>query len=704
MAISRWEPPDTASVGPLDVMSWYDGPPVPDPVTFVTGEDWLDKPGLYPRQATLIKIVFLRDDLFTDYDRRVIAEWQQRFRETNPDSDDNKFAATTKGLQPDLYERIAYLKKRGYRWFPEFILALGRRAGKGYIAALCMTYVLWNYMSKGNPQEYYGISQEKSLACAIFAGKREQAKENLWGDLYSVITTAPCFTGYISEALAESLTVYAPYDFVRMRKLAARGITSSKDLATFRIVPRESTPLAPRGPAGCILGFDEAAHVKNAGVTREFGVVYGAAKPSLDQFGTDGFVVLPSSTWEMIGEFYHLWELSLTREPGGEPGEYVPAYPTKLMVQLESWAVYEDWERAHLLPLFPEGFTGDLGEYDPENLPVLKPLKGAIQAYDEEMAREEKANPDTFAVERRSNWATALDAYLNAAKIEDMFAPWADRDPAWGRPELEMQSRGRLIVDYSAHGDPSQVNCRFGFAVAHTEPGPDGLNHVVFDLIHFWDPADFENHLIDYDVVREWIFDNVALRFQPDELTFDQWNSVATVQALQKKIRGAHLQKNVMVYERTATAALNWTTYETFKTALNMELVHAPVHGELKDELRFIQKPEGQQKVVVATSGPVRTKDIADCAAIVTSRLLGEQMKAYLASDLRNQRPHMGDQGGHDALDRFSPDSMNPLAAQLGNGSGLSRGQRPGNLPRGSRMHQQGRYGTGVGGMRRHRS
>jgi hypothetical protein len=199
----------------------------------------------------------------------------------------------------------------------------------------------------------------------------------------------------------------------------------------------------------------------------------------------------------------------------------------------------------------------------------------------------------------------------------------------------------------------------------------------------------------------------VVLRFQPDEVTFDQWNSMASVPALQKLVRGAHLQKNVMVYERTATAPLNWATYETFKTALNMGFVHCPPHGELKDELRFIQKPEGQQKVIPADSGPVRTKDIADTAAIVVARLLGEQMKAYLAKDLRNQRPHMGQPGGRDALDRFSPDAMNPLAAELGSATGrgsLARGMRPGMMPRTGRPAQQGRYGTGAGSMRRHRS
>lgn len=983
MAISRWQQPDTTAAGPLDVLAWYSGPPIPDPITFIISEDWLGKPNLYPRQSTLIKIIFLRDDLFTDYDRQVIAEWQQRFVETNPDAEENKFSARTKGLQPDLYERIAYLKRRGYKWFPELIIAIGRRGSKGYLSALCMAYVLWHYLAKGNPQEYYGIDQEKPLAVAVFAGKKEQAKENLWGDLFSVLTTAPCYTPYISEMLAESLTIFAPYDMVRMHKLAQRGLSSTKDAASFRIVPRESTPLAPRGPAGCILAFDEAAHVKNAGVTREFGVVYGAAKPSLDQFGTDGFIVLPSSTWEMIGKFYQLWELSLTREPGPEPGEYFPAYPTKFMVQLESWAIYDDWERAHLLPLFPPGFRGDLGEYEPEALPTLRPLRGAIQAYDEEAQRDEKANPDTFAVEKRcidlsvnilmadltwkqagevevgeqiialdehppepgkerrlrtatvtathrsvqkayrltfgdgtsvicsgnhrwfsasqgagdscrwrslfrppgvpgpkqslrvgdrirhivepwepdtswrcgylaglydgegnvlsrknlergrtefnitlaqnpgvvldealghlramgfnpkdtngtrkcrkykivgldeclrllgqvrpyrlyqnavpylwegralghrngragyktitkieelperelvdltttthtfiadglvshnSDWATAMDAYLNSAKIDQMFAPWEERDPAFGRPELAMVTRGPLSITYTAHGDPSSVNCRFGFAVAHTEPEARGEldtqgpmpEHAVFDLIHFWDPADFPGHIIDYDEVIAWIYENVVMRFMPDELTFDQFNSIASVQALQKKVRASHLPKNVLVYERTATAALNWSTWETFKAALNMGFVHAPPHGEAKDELRFLQKPEGQQKVLPADSGPVQTKDIADCIAITTARLLGEQMKAYLAKDLRNQRPHAAMQG-LDAMDRFSPDAGNPYAAALGGLGGrgaLARGMRPGMPGAAGRMGRvpAGRLGSGPAGMRRHRS
>jgi hypothetical protein len=63
----------------------------------------------------------------------------------------------------------------------------------------------------------------------------------------------------------------------------------------------------------------------------------------------------------------------------------------------------------------------------------------------------------------------------------------------------------------------------------------------------------------------------------------------------------------------------------------------------------------------------------------------------------------MGQQGGQDPFDRFSPDAANPLAAQLGAGlGGLSRGYRPGTAPRMGRA-QQSRYGTGLS-ARRHRS
>ena len=696
---------EQAIPGTLDFWGTVDevvGPQLPDPITFVIGSQWLDRPNLYPRQATLLKIIFLRDDLFTDYDHQVIAEWIAEFRATNPNAGpDNKFQAHTNGIQPDVYERIAWCKARGYRWFKEVLMAVGRRGSKGYVCSLAMAYVLWSYICRGNPQEHYGVDRDKQLAVLIFAGKKDQAKANLWGDLFNAIVGSNCFSAYISESGAEHLTIYAPYDEIRAAKLAAKGIRSTRDIASFGVYPRESTLLSARGPAACILGFDEAAHVKNAGTTRQFGDVYGSATPALDQFGRDAFIVIPSSTWEMTGKFYQLWELALEQEPD-DRGDLTGVYPNKMMIQLASWDPYKDWQDAQDLDLFPAGFAGDLGEYEGRELPRLPAMKGAIQVYDDEMAREERANPDTFAVERRSHWQTAMDAYLNPGKVDAMFEPWYERPEMLGPPRLEMQVQGPLTIQYRAHGDPANVNCRFGFAIAHTETGPDRMLHAVFDLIKFWDPADYEDHFIDYDEVTDWIFDHVVQKFHPTELTFDQFNVPSTVKRLQKKVHAGRMPKRVIVYERPATGPLNWATYECFKGALNMGFVHAPFHAEASDELKFLRKPEGQAKVIPPDDGPVVTKDIADCISIVTAELLGEQMAVFLGDTLGGQRPAGSMHPSQtDPMNRFDPATMvpNPHAAALG-GQMLARGSRAGQQ-RIQFPGQRQQAASGLGGMRR---
>jgi hypothetical protein len=663
-----------------DLVDEADGLPVPDPITFVTGSKWLARPNLYPRQATLLKIIFLRTDLMTEFDHQVIAEWIAEFHATNPGAgEENKFSAHTNGIQPDIYERMQWCQERGYRWFKEVILAIGRRGSKGYTCALAMAYVLWNYMSTGNPQDWYGIMDDKEIQVLIFAGKKDQAKANLWGDLNNVITAAPCFTPYVSTPQAESLTVYAPHDFARMESLEARGIRSTKDLATFHVLPKESTLLSARGPTTAIMGFDEAAHVKNSGTSRSFGDVYGSATPSLDQFGKDAFIVIPSSTWEMTGLFYGLWENSLERETapdGGRRGVYM----NKLMLQLASWHPYVDWERAHELPLFPDGFEGDLGEYSDGSLPRLRELRGPIQAYDDEMMRLERSNPDTFAVERRSFWATSLAAYLNPGKVDAMFESWQERDPRLGPPEITVQQRGIMTVSYRAHGDPSDVNCRFGYSLCHLEPGPGGYQHVVFDQVKFWDPASYDDHFIDYDEVMTWIYEDSVRKFFPGVVTFDQYNVPATIRVLQKKVREGHLPKPVTVDKRDVSRELNWQTYETLKAAINLGFVHLPPHDEVREELKFLQKKDGQPVVVPPESGPCTTKDIADTIAVNVFELIGDQMVSFLAESLSAMRPAGAMHTSEiDPMSRFDPSASasNPYAHQLG-GMALSRGSRPG--------------------------
>lgn len=650
----------------------FAGLQVPDPITFAVGEQWLARPNLYPRQATLLKIIFLRTDLLTDFDYAVIDEWEQTFRRTG-----------NEGITPGILARMHYLRAQGYSHFREVLLVLGRRAGKGYISALAMAYVLWRFLAKGDPQGYYGIDRDKQLAAFVFAGKRDQAKANLWKDLVHVITGGPCFARYISKPMGESLSIYAPHDFIRRKRLADRGIATTTDLATFIIEPKEATLMAGRGPASFMLSFDEMAHqVTAGGASRSAEEVYTSAVPSLDQFKKDAFLIEPSSPWQMTGQYFENWEHSLETDENG-----APVYPEMMMLQLPSWSMYYDWERAGDLRLLPEGFTGDLGEYTEAAQPEMPRLKGAIQEYDESMRRLEVANPDTFAVERRSHWQATIDAYLDPNKIEEMFGPWQGE-------YLQIHTDGILSRFYKGHADPSLANANFAIAIAHPETDEHGTVHCVFDYIGHFQPSDFSDNIIDYLEVEEHLW-RLIKGFVPDEFSMDQWNSAALLQHLRKRVREQRFPKRVQVYEQTATAPENFKRFENFKIALNQGWVHAPPYELAELELRFLQLKNGN-KIDKQDTGPVVTKDLADALVNVCWTILGEQVHAYTHGGLSGFPLGTDAQGGFDPYQQQRPEIADRLS-QLGrqapqrDASARAGGRNPARRPSGTRGGRRGR-------------
>jgi hypothetical protein len=634
--------------------------PVPHLMEFIFSDRYLDRGkrgrSIYPRQATLLKCIFLggadpKDkekghNLFTQYDREVIGEWQQSFANTG----DN-------GIVPDLYQRINLCLLEGRPWFRETEANMGRRGSKGYMGAVAGSYVLWNYLSLGDPQSWFGIDQDKPLTAMVFAAKKEDAKANQWLDLVSIITAGPCFGPFISKPQAERMTVYAMADWNKQRLLEMRGINIERDLASFNIQPKESTGTAGRGPASFMQFYDEGAWMKAPG---DMTTIYSAATPALDQFGVYGFIYVPSSPAQKVGRFYEIYEQSL--EEDEETG--LPAYPEILMWQLASWDVYKDWERTG---------PGGIKVWEEQNITERRyfPMfTQAIQAFDAQMMRLQRANPETFRVERLAHFAAVLDAYLSEKRIKEMFDPWK------GKPLAE-SSQGILNRGYHAHGDPGAVNANFGFAIGHLEAPPEdhplqGVPHVVFDIVHTWRPGDFPDNDFEIDYldtvvpeINEWVD-----AFHPSTLTFDQWNAVMALQTIRKHVRGRSRPKRIDVAEISATRELNWQIAETFKAAINLNLVHVPDcdgSQQMALEATYLQDTGG--KVEPSDEGPVETKDTWDAVSRVVHRLLGVQLEAILgelggmpmqiyAPGGIDPFPEMREQGG-------MPPSTDPKHAQL---------------------------------------
>lgn len=678
-------PPRRSLVDPLEVAPLTFGDPErvrqpDDVVEFIVSDAFLGRSQLYPRQATILKVIFLQEEALTQYDFDVLGEWGDSFRRTS-----------NNGCQPDVLDRMRACRAQGREWFREVVAAIGRRGSKGYIGGLCGARVLWHYMSRpGGPQEYYGIDRDKRLSALVFGGKKEAALANQWRDLANVVLGAPCFTPYVSRPLAQSLTVFAPTDLLRAQERALRGVDSEVDLASFELVPREATTLAGRGPTSFCQFYDEFAHLVATGALRSAEEVWDAATPSLDQFGVDAFIYQGSSTWQMAGQFYENWLRALEVDEAGEP-----AYPEIAMFQLTSWQPYEDWDRAELLPYRPSTTTTidarvDLllpgGQRVPATVPqevevpaqTFRALRRAIQTYDDQMRQLEKAKPDTFAVERLSQWAAVLDAYLDQDVIRRAFEPWGGR-------LLVEQGSGAMDVRYKAHGDPAKVNDRFGFAIGHVEVGPDGLDHVVFDVVHKWEAQDWEDrriHYVGYDEEDPNVEDDIwayVRAFMPEEVTFDQFAMPGTLQSLQKRERRGGLPKRVELYEKPANATLNWVRFECMKAALLAGRVHIPTldqHGgpleasEIAElELRFLQR--SGKRVDHPSAGPVQSKDVADTICEVIWALIGEEMASAIGADLAalGVRPTMQKQTAATARDQ--DDVSQGLAALTSRGRGV---------------------------------
>lgn len=688
---------------------------MPDVMEFITSPQYLYKANLYPRQATLLKIIFLQPELFTPFDLEVIDSWTGDGNFVLPPKEKWVSAEPIHyegmhGLPPDVYERIAILKDQGRLWFDEILNVTGRRGSKGYLGGLCGAYVTWHYHRKGDPQSHYGVDPSKKLGAYVFAGKRDQAKSNQWRDLVDVILNAPCYEKFIEEATAELLSVNAPTDADKVRRLRQRGIKSNLDMATFHVVPKESTLMAGRGPALYLIYFDEMAHVVATGANRSAEEVYDAATPALDQFKPDAFKYCGSSPWQMMGKFYELCQQALEIEQGPD-SEWHPVYPEKLLIQLTSWDPYEDWERSRLLPMVPEEYAealadgavegrlksdyyfrdSDTGDFVKRFVRIKRP----IQTYDDEMRKLERANPETFAVERRSHWAAAMDAYLNPQYVAEMFEPFAI--PGVDEPEplrvLTQRSSGPLNITFVAHGDPSQSGKNFGWVIGHKE-GPDdkGLFHVVFDKIHYWSPQQWEDGRQDYFAIAEEMMADIKA-FNPSEVTFDQKDSFMMIQKLQKETYALNLPKRVNIYERTATGQLNWAMAECYKTSLGMGLLHAPYHELFELENRFLQLKltEGTRwgRVDHPTMGPVQTKDIWDAAVNVTWGLIGDQMAAFIKKALGDLEMRFSGEGGQPDPAGTAQGNRDTEVQEAFNQLGRARGVREG-APRGGYTPRSG--------------
>jgi hypothetical protein len=633
---------------------------------FAESDEYCNKP-LYPGQAVLLKTIFLEE--LTGPEEDILDNWIAGGRN-----------GTEVLISPNIRERVQWLRDEGYPHFREIILVGGRRSSKGFCTGISMAKTMWDCLQLQDPGSHYGIDPEKEIYFSCVAGSEEQAKEFQYADFSSTVETCKSFDPYLVKSLETEIRVATNADLRRITQEKSRGNRIQKDIARLRGKALAANAGTLRGSATMCICIDEMAHMIPGESKAAADKVYEAADPSLDQFGADGMMFCNSSPYTKVGMFFERHEAALVgfdpERPideivaAGEEGDIdikdLNGNPRIFTLQFPSWLLFQGYQKSknrkklkHVLMGCPEWDVDEVDEKGDELWNDKdKLLIRAARA-------KEQANPESYKVERRGKFAEVTDAYINPARVDQMFgglpAEWIYENGPDEPPKMRLEpfntnwGKGATnMFRYKFHLDPSSTTAGFGFAIAHTEIIADhqGVDeeHVVFDVIKRWQPERFPGKVIRWPTVLQEVM-QLAEAFHPFEITFDQHESVQPIQELQEKLQEKN--QTTRVFLKPATAELNWRRWEVCKTSIYAGVVHAPNDTEdarwCSQELKFLQIQGGTgkfPKVDRQEIGPVQTKDMADCVAECINTLIGNKIMNRTRERLSQSAIYGGAQGG----------------------------------------------------------
>jgi hypothetical protein len=549
---------------------------VVDIIEFATSPKFCGKE-LYPEQELILKLIFKLP--LSERDMEILDYWMKQ------------------GYVPeDVLER-----GKGLEYFNEIVFVIGRRGSKTFLSSLIATYMIYRLIKLGNPQKFFGIQEDKEIFFYCIARSGIQTKNTIYSDIKNMILSCVWLHDWIypkEGVTATEIRIMTPADKLRYEEIMTRGISTTSPIASIRVVSMHSSSSSLRGPAVFMAIYTEFAYFLDSSGNMSSAAVYEAVDPSVKTFGKWGIQILDSTPWSQTGKFYERYMLSRGLDPAGNPIEEKSTYNGIISFHMPSWEMYR--------------FS---------RLVDKKPIITFDEIKDKAIT-----NPDTFWIEWGAQFGKTVDAYFDPELVDECFDP-----------RLKVVDIGVPKYIYKFHCDPSESGANFGIVGGHLEKIGDSMWKYEFEP-HLWDrylvvidyvkaykPSDFKDGKIDYLQIENEITE-LAMRFNVDEISFDQWNSVASIQHIKENLRKRG--RTVKVHKINFTQKSNFDRYENLKSAMLQGLVKIPKGPEGSDEhylmleLKFLQKKNN--RVDRQNAGVVKTKDLADCLGQVVWNLLGD--------------------------------------------------------------------------------
>lgn len=471
---------------------------------------------------------------------------------------------------PDFEQGDLLHKYESDELFKELILVWGRRSGKDFVISILALYEAMKLIETpgGDPHALYGLSTGAPFTILTIANSAKQA-EVLFQEIKDKVLKSAYFSDKISPEgiLQDTLFIMTPADRRRNEEMKARGLPPSHGSIVIRSGHSNSDSLAGIG-CYCLM-LDEIGLYKQTPGSSGGEAIYRTMAPATATYVRkikytneegveqekhiyDGKIICISSPRGKEGIFYDLFHTS-------------PKVPHRISLRLPTWVVNTNQSHKGLRDTFSQ------------------------------------MQDDEFNMEFGAEFAgTAGQSFFPREVVEDCF-----------KASIQLKEYGDPGKFYFCHLDPATSSHNYALCVLHRENYIRKDNgkldfKIVVDHLKFWQPSR------DKPIVNEQIeayIKKLSRRFYFSQVSFDQWNSTASIKALQAVGIPAKLTR--------FTKRHKIIIYDFLYDLASSGRLHIPNHELLKNEMLYLQRkymPTGY-RVYAKRDGVVRTDDLVDALA-----------------------------------------------------------------------------------------
>jgi hypothetical protein len=436
----------------------------------------------------------------------------------------------------------------------ELVLVLGRRSSKTMLTSVICAYEVYKLImvGDGDPYKYYDIPYDKELAVLNVATSKEQAGR-LFTDIKARIRNGPFFRGRIAGIGSDKIRIFTDID---LKKKEDPSINIPVE-GSVVIVCGHSNPDSLRGLQTICLLFDELAFYDESDkVSGTY--FYTTLKASVGDFSKmgAGLTVSISTPGPKTGVFYKLWKESLDGQG-------------KLSFRMPTW----DFNPTR--------------NYDT----------------DPELVSARQFDPERFDIEYGVQWPEGgmYGIYFPEQLIQAAI-----------RTDISPETKPDGKSQYFFHIDPALSGNRYVMVAVKKNMYRDVTGErrprVTLAFTRMFEPDPRTG--LDYSRIDAEVL-SLCKQFRPIFVTYDQYNSVHSLQMLRKA--------GYRVLQTAYNRGYKNKIYQNLK-----DLMSRPERGlYLYDETMLIKelmylkfRPTARgQSIGSDTKGECPTDDLADCLA-----------------------------------------------------------------------------------------